>query len=213
MEASARSPAIPSGVFIHPMSIMMSDRNSLMLSKPASPDGKFEFQDHYAVLELRDMWATSEEIKQAFRRLREEAFRTDGTKYRALQAAYEVLVDMDSRLKYDNIYRAGRGLPLRPPPVANAARTGSESSSSPSNSSQSNKSSSSTGASVSQAAASSPTMDTPLQSENDKSTDSSRSRQKSALPVARTSNKPNDRAPSPPRSRLPVARTPNRRAG
>jgi curved DNA-binding protein CbpA len=78
--------------------------------------GDKAFVDHYAILGL-DCWATSEEIKAAFRRLRAEFFRADVNKYRALQAAYDALVDVQARQSYDMEYRSRVGLPVPQSPT------------------------------------------------------------------------------------------------
>jgi hypothetical protein len=80
-------------------------------STAAPPD---PFVDHYSIMNL-DMWATSEEIKEAHRKLRAEYFSTDAVKYKALMTAYSVLIDAESRLDYDREYRARIGMP---PPVS-----------------------------------------------------------------------------------------------
>ncbi|PVH98358.1 hypothetical protein DM02DRAFT_531270 [Periconia macrospinosa] len=72
-----------------------------------------ELIDHYEILGL-DMWATSEEVKNKYRQLRADYFENAPEKYRALQAAYLVLVDREARLKYDTLYRQRFGMP--PPP-------------------------------------------------------------------------------------------------
>jgi hypothetical protein len=79
---------IPSGVYLSPA--------STTLTRSRSPSLDTEFIDHYAVMGV-DNWATSEEIKTAFRRLRGTYFNTDAVKYRALQAAFDVLADRDAR--------------------------------------------------------------------------------------------------------------------
>ncbi|KAF2689167.1 hypothetical protein K458DRAFT_276246, partial [Lentithecium fluviatile CBS 122367] len=84
-------------------------------SPTTSPDS---FVDHYAVLGL-DPWATTEEIKVAHRSLRGEYFRTDASKYLALQTAYAVLVNWEARRDYDKELRERLGLPA-PPPSATA---------------------------------------------------------------------------------------------
>jgi len=75
--------------------------------------------DYYAVLGL-DLWATSDEIKEAFRQRRKGLFLTDASKYRELQAAYGCLVDVQARYEYDVVYRQQKGLP--PPPVPEMLR-------------------------------------------------------------------------------------------
>jgi curved DNA-binding protein CbpA len=205
---------IPSGVYIHPMSITMSDHNSLMLSKPSSANSKFQFQDHYAILEL-DMFATSEEIKLAFRRLRGEYFRTDGVKYRALQAAYEVLVDIGARYRYDNMYRVDRGFPARPPLKQFNTESTAQREACP-NSSQLTPSPGLVQDPASEAARTSPTVDPPPQTKNHASKDYRQSRKvasgsrqyRSRVPIAgryqRKEENPRSRS-SPPRYVLDTA--------
>jgi hypothetical protein len=100
---------IPSGVYLSPA--------STTLTRSRSPSLDTEFIDHYAVMGV-DNWATSEEIKTAFRRLRGTYFNTDAVKYRALQAAFDVLADRDARRTYDGMWRERRGLPGPSPLVA-----------------------------------------------------------------------------------------------
>ncbi|KAF1977910.1 hypothetical protein BU23DRAFT_657466 [Bimuria novae-zelandiae CBS 107.79] len=70
--------------------------------------------DHYAIMQL-DIWATTEEVKVQFRKLRTEYFTSDAAKYRQLQTAYAVLVDREARAEYDAVYRERMGLP--PPTI------------------------------------------------------------------------------------------------
>jgi len=75
-----------------------------------------DFPDHYATMKL-DTWCTSEEIKTAYRQLRGEYFApATMDKYRALQNAYVVLTNRETRWAYDVKWRAARGLPA-PTPV------------------------------------------------------------------------------------------------
>ncbi|KAF2749210.1 hypothetical protein M011DRAFT_475941 [Sporormia fimetaria CBS 119925] len=70
----------------------------------------FGLPNHYAILQLTPR-ATTAEIKDAYRRLRAEYFRSDPLKYRALQAAFDVLVDVEARGKYDGLMgNMGRGV-------------------------------------------------------------------------------------------------------
>lgn len=78
--------------------------------------------DHYKILDL-DHWATSEEIKHEYRRLREQYFKGSPDKYRALVTAYTVLVDREARLEYDTVYRQRIGLPAPPRPVESSPFT------------------------------------------------------------------------------------------
>lgn len=95
---------MPSGVYVHPVSIAVNVAT--------------EFVDHYAIMEL-DSWATSEEIKNAYRQLRGKYFGTDIAKYRALQSAFDILVDKEAKWKYDKMYREMKGFPA-PPPLKDA---------------------------------------------------------------------------------------------
>lgn len=121
--------SVPSGIYLHPISLTLnpppppshSSHSSPSTSPSSSPSPSYSsttrsplpahLPDHYAILHL-DTWATSEEIKAAYRNLRLEYFRSDPAKYRALQAAYAVLVDAEARRKYDIVYRASKGLPV-----------------------------------------------------------------------------------------------------
>lgn len=64
-----------------------------------------DFIDHYANLELEPN-ASIDEVKAAFRRLRGQYFTTNAVKYRAAQAAFDVLANPAARQDYDSIYRA-----------------------------------------------------------------------------------------------------------
>lgn len=68
------------------------------------------FPNHYAILQL-DQWATTEEVKVQYRKLRAEYFTTNAEKYRQLQSAYAVLVDWEARREYDVVYRVWMGIP------------------------------------------------------------------------------------------------------
>lgn len=63
------------------------------------------FVDHYAILEL-DIHASEDSIRTAYRRLRVVYFQSDAKKYRALQAAFDVLMDPEARQAYDLNYSA-----------------------------------------------------------------------------------------------------------
>jgi curved DNA-binding protein CbpA len=105
------SSSLPSGVYLNPIcttASALSHASTRPISQSQNSDG---FVDHYAILQL-DNWATSEEIKAAYRRLRVEFFRTDAVKYRALQAAFDVLADREARWSYDRMYRGRKGLPV-----------------------------------------------------------------------------------------------------
>jgi curved DNA-binding protein CbpA len=64
-----------------------------------------EAVDHYAILELGPT-ASADDVKAAYRRLRVVYFSSDATKYRALQAAFDVLMDPEARQVYDKDYQA-----------------------------------------------------------------------------------------------------------
>jgi hypothetical protein len=104
MQASEpHTSSLPSGIYINHTSTTLS----------SSPHGNYVakgFVDHYAILNL-DCWATSEEIKASYRALRAQYFTTDPIKYRALQAAFDALVDRQARIAYDKVYRMRLGLP------------------------------------------------------------------------------------------------------
>ncbi|KAF2655788.1 hypothetical protein K491DRAFT_778473 [Lophiostoma macrostomum CBS 122681] len=110
------SSSLPSGVYLNPVCTTASAL-AHAASRPSTASG---FVDHYAILQL-DNWATSEEIKDAYRRLRGEYFRSDAAKYRALQAAFDVLADREARWDYDREYRARKGLP-EPAPLGAGAQ-------------------------------------------------------------------------------------------
>lgn len=82
----------------------------------SSPTQEFpEAGDHYAILEITPR-ATTDEVKAAYRRLRVVYFSSDAKKYRALQAAFDVLMDPQSREAYDATYQ-----PAAAPPVSLAS--------------------------------------------------------------------------------------------
>lgn len=98
-----RKASLPLGVYVSPLSFSHAE----------------DFIDHYAIMEL-DCWATSEEIKNAHRHLRVKYFKTDLKKYRALQAAFDILANSEARHTYDTIYRSMKGMPV-PPPLNSAS--------------------------------------------------------------------------------------------
>jgi hypothetical protein len=112
--ASNTTAHIPSGVYLFPA--------STTLTHSRSPTLDTEFIDHYAIMGL-DNWATSEEIKTAFRHLRGTYFNADAVKYRALQAAFDILADQDARWTYDRVWRERMGLSRLPPLIALNAGT------------------------------------------------------------------------------------------
>ncbi|KAF2462988.1 uncharacterized protein BDR25DRAFT_117631 [Lindgomyces ingoldianus] len=124
---------MPSGVYLsaassflnshsNPPSTSISLNPPLSHSSPSNPDSNANppeppattplpgFIDHYAVLSL-DIRATPEEIKSAYRALRATYFQSSATKYRALQAAFDVLADADARRAYDGLWKQVMGLP------------------------------------------------------------------------------------------------------
>lgn len=66
-----------------------------------SPSNEVLPVDHYAILEL-DPQASTDDIKAAYRRLRVVYFQSDAKKYRALQAAFDTLLDPEARQAYDS---------------------------------------------------------------------------------------------------------------
>ncbi|KAF2446814.1 hypothetical protein P171DRAFT_510824 [Karstenula rhodostoma CBS 690.94] len=67
------------------------------------------FTNHYEVMKLYPS-ASTEDVKTQFRTLRAEYFASDARRYRQLQTAYAVLVDVEARREYDELYRASTGL-------------------------------------------------------------------------------------------------------
>ncbi|KAF1963031.1 hypothetical protein CC80DRAFT_399050 [Byssothecium circinans] len=108
---------MPSGVFLNHVCASTSI---------PSTSTSAAFVDYYEVLSL-DPWATPEHIKSRHRQLRGEFFRTNPDKYRALQAAYAVLMDPEAKLLYDTAYLQRLGLPpprpLTPSPASTPAST------------------------------------------------------------------------------------------
>ncbi|KAF2005202.1 hypothetical protein P154DRAFT_354559 [Amniculicola lignicola CBS 123094] len=105
MASEPQSAPLPSGVYIN--------HASAALSSSPPPHGNSvakNFVDHYAILNL-DCWATSEEIKASYRALRTQYFSSNPLRYRALQAAFDTLVDRQARVAYDQVYRMRMGLP------------------------------------------------------------------------------------------------------
>lgn len=70
------------------------------------------FNDHYAILEL-SVHASDDDIRAAYRKLRVVYFQSDAKKYRALQAAFDTLMDPEARQAYDANY-----CPAQSPAVA-----------------------------------------------------------------------------------------------
>jgi len=97
----------PSSIYVSDASILLSLKNPIMSpddsSSPASDTS--DFIDHYANLELEPN-ASIDDVKAAFRRLRGQYFTTNAAKYRAAQAAFDVLANPAARQDYDSLYRA-----------------------------------------------------------------------------------------------------------
>lgn len=75
-------------------------QDSLLSPSNETPDSAI---DHYAILEL-DFHAPVEDVKASYRRLRGVYFHSDAKKYRALQAAFDTLMDPEARQAYDLNY-------------------------------------------------------------------------------------------------------------
>ncbi|KAF1935957.1 hypothetical protein EJ02DRAFT_459922 [Clathrospora elynae] len=84
-----------------PMASPTKSHDSLLaLSSEAS-----DVIDHYTILELGPQ-ASTEQVKAAYRRLRVVYFSSNAQKYRALQAAFDTLMDPEARQVYDLNYQA-----------------------------------------------------------------------------------------------------------
>jgi curved DNA-binding protein CbpA len=99
-----------SSIYVSDASILLSHKNPIL--SPMSPADSLspttdapDFIDHYANLELGSN-ASIDEVKAAFRRLRGQYFTTNAVKYRAAQAAFDVLANPAARQDYDSLYRA-----------------------------------------------------------------------------------------------------------
>jgi curved DNA-binding protein CbpA len=99
-----------SSIYVSDASILLSHKNNVL--SPVSPHDSLsptsdapDFIDHYASLELESN-ASIDDVRAAFRRLRGLYFSTDAVKYRAAQAAFDVLANPAARQDYDSIYRA-----------------------------------------------------------------------------------------------------------
>jgi hypothetical protein len=99
-----------SSIYVSDASILLSHNNPII--SPIKPTNSFsptsetpDFTDHYASLELESN-ASIDEIRAAFRRLRGQYFTTDAVKYRAAQAAFDILANPAARQDYDSMYRA-----------------------------------------------------------------------------------------------------------
>jgi hypothetical protein len=99
-----------SSIYVSDASILLQHKNPILSPVSAadsmSPTSDTpDFIDHYANLELEPA-ASIDEVKAAFRRLRGQYFTTNAVKYRAAQAAFDVLANPAARQDYDSIYRA-----------------------------------------------------------------------------------------------------------
>ncbi|KAH8730517.1 hypothetical protein GQ44DRAFT_700440 [Phaeosphaeriaceae sp. PMI808] len=99
-----------SSIYVSDASILLSHKNPIL--SPTAPHDVLSpmaditpgFIDHYASLELESN-ASIDHVRTAFRRLRGQYFQTDAVKYRAAQAAFDVLANPAARQDYDSIYR------------------------------------------------------------------------------------------------------------
>jgi len=89
-------------IYVSDASIILAQRASMTspTSPSQSPSNETLHVDHYAILEL-DPQANTDDIKAAYRRLRAVYFQSDAKKYRALQAAFDTLLDPEARQAYD----------------------------------------------------------------------------------------------------------------
>lgn len=99
-----------SSIYVSDASILLQHKNPI-LSPTSSNDSlsptseTSDFIDHYASLDLPPN-ASIDDVRAAFRRLRGLYFSTDAKRYRAAQAAFDVLANPAARQDYDSIYRA-----------------------------------------------------------------------------------------------------------
>ncbi|KAL5116055.1 hypothetical protein ACEQ8H_006067 [Pleosporales sp. CAS-2024a] len=111
-----------SSIYVSDASILLSHKSPI-LSPKSPPDslslaGEMpDFIDHYANLELEPN-ASIDDVKSAFRRLRGQYFMTDAIKYRAAQAAFDVLANPVARQDYDSLYRSRPAPPNAPSSLA-----------------------------------------------------------------------------------------------
>jgi hypothetical protein len=105
-----------SSIYVSDASILLSHKNPML--SPIKPDNTMsptdetpDFIDHYASLELESN-ASIDSVRAAFRRLRGLYFSTDAVKYRAAQAAFDVLANPAARQDYDMLYRARPTAPI-----------------------------------------------------------------------------------------------------
>lgn len=96
-------------IYVSDASILLTQRTPIV--SPISPHDSLLSPsnegpaDHYGILEL-DVHASDDEIRAAYRRLRVVYFQSDAKKYRALQAAFDTLMDPEARQAYDVTYPA-----------------------------------------------------------------------------------------------------------
>jgi hypothetical protein len=101
-------------IYVSDASILLQQRTPMVSpTSPAdsmSPTGESsEAIDHYAILEITPQ-ASTDDVKAAYRRLRVLYFTSDAKKYRALQAAFDTLMDPEARQAYDANYQAPSSL-------------------------------------------------------------------------------------------------------
>ncbi|KAH9875125.1 hypothetical protein J1614_004614 [Plenodomus biglobosus] len=97
-------------IYVSDASVILAQRTPIVSPTSTqdallSPSNETLDVDHYAILEL-DQQASTEDIKAAYRRLRVVYFQSDAKKYRALQAAFDTLLDPEARQAYDSSYTA-----------------------------------------------------------------------------------------------------------
>jgi hypothetical protein len=103
-------------IYVSDASILLQQRTPMVSpTSPAdlllSPTGESsDAVDHYAILEITPS-ASTDDVKAAYRRLRSAYFASDAKKYRALQAAFDTLMDPEARQAYDANYQARAAAP------------------------------------------------------------------------------------------------------
>ncbi|KAF1835769.1 hypothetical protein BDW02DRAFT_495109 [Decorospora gaudefroyi] len=103
-------------IYVSDASIILAQRTPIV--SPTSPSDSLlspssdspDTIDHYTILEITPQ-ASTEDIRAAYRRLRVVYFSSDAKKYRALQAAFDVLMDPEARQVYDANYQARAAAP------------------------------------------------------------------------------------------------------
>ncbi|KAI8934725.1 hypothetical protein NX059_008415 [Plenodomus lindquistii] len=101
-------------IYVSDASIILAQRTPMVSPTSSqdallSPSNETLDVDHYAILELGPQ-ASTDDIKAAYRRLRVVYFSSDAKKYRALQAAFDTLLDPEARQLYDSKYAAAYAL-------------------------------------------------------------------------------------------------------